>query len=325
MSTEKIKTVSGKELLKMDLPPLRFVVENFIPQGLHIFAGLPKVGKSWLLLLLCLKVAQGQAFWNYQTEKGTVLYLCLEDSLNRMQMRLSEITEDAPDNIHFAIMANSLSEGLLKQIDMFLDEHPDTNLIVIDTLQKVRDSIGEANYYAGDYKDISALKNIADSKGIAIVAVQHRRKQKSEDPHMSISGSTGMTGAADGSYVLIRPDEKTTDGKLYIRGRDLEEKILNIKFNADTREWEFVSGDTLLSDAMKSDAVITAVISFIKEQGEFRGQASALCEKLKLNVRGNVITRKLKIYEKELNKIGVEYEKNRTGEKRELILKYNAE
>ena len=75
MSTEKIKTVSGKELLKMDLPPLRFVVENFIPQGLHIFAGLPKVGKSWLLLLLCLKVAQGQQFWNYQTEKGTVLYL----------------------------------------------------------------------------------------------------------------------------------------------------------------------------------------------------------------------------------------------------------
>lgn len=145
MSTEKIKTVSGKELLKMDLPPLRFVVENFIPQGLHIFAGLPKVGKSWLLLLLCLKVAQGQQFWNYQTEKGTVLYLCLEDSLNRMQMRLSEITEDAPDNIHFAIMANSLSDGLLKQIDMFLEEHPDTNLIVIDTLQKVRDSVGEAN------------------------------------------------------------------------------------------------------------------------------------------------------------------------------------
>ncbi len=86
--------------------------------------------------------------------------------------------------------------------------------------------------------------------------------------------------------------------------------------------WEFVSGDTLLSDAMKSDAVITAVISFIKEQGEFRGQASALCEKLKLNVRGNVVTRKLKQYKNELNKIGVEYEKNRTGEKRELILKY---
>lgn len=142
---------------------------------------------------------------------------------------------------------------------------------------------------------------------------------------MSISGSTGVTGAADGSYVLIRPDEKTTDGKLYIRGRDLEEKILNIKFNADTREWEFVSGDTPLSDAMKSYAVIKAVISFIKEQGEFRGLASVLCEKLKLNVRGNVVTRKLKKYEKELNKIGIEYEKNRTGEKRELILKYTAE
>ena len=322
MSTEKIRTINGKELLQMELSPIRFIAEDFIPQGLHIFAGMPKVGKSWLLLLLCLKVAKGEKFWNYQTEKGTVLYLCLEDSYNRVQMRLSEITEDAPDNLHFATIANSLSNGLIEQINLFILEHPDTNLIVIDTLQKVRDGTGDSNYYAGDYKDIGALKNIADEKGITIIAVQHRRKQKSDDPHISISGSTGMTGAADGSYVLVRHDEKSNDAKLYIRGRDIEEKILNIKFNSDTFEWEFISGDTPVSDAMKSDAVISAVISYLKDNDEFMGQASVLAEKIKLNVKGNVLTRKLKRYENELKKIGIEFVKNRTGEKRELLLVY---
>ena len=322
MSTEKIRTINGKELLQMELLPIRFIAEDFIPQGLHIFAGMPKVGKSWLLLLLCLKVAKGEKFWNYQTEKGTVLYLCLEDSYNRVQMRLSEITEDAPDSLYFATIANSLSNGLIEQINLFILEHPDTNLIVIDTLQKVRDGTGDSNYYAGDYKDIGALKNIADEKGITIIAVQHRRKQKSDDPHISISGSTGLTGAADGSYVLVRPNEKSNDAKLYIRGRDIEEKILNIKFNSDTFEWEFVSGDTPISDAMKSDTVISAVISYLKDNGEFMGQASVLAEKIKLDVKGNVLTRKLKRYENELKKIGIEFVKNRTGEKRELLLIY---
>ena len=88
MKTEKIKTVSGNDLLKMDLPDLKFPVEGFLPQGLHILSGLPKAGKSWMLLLLCLRVSEGKPFWLYQTNRGTVLYLCLEDSFNRIQQRL---------------------------------------------------------------------------------------------------------------------------------------------------------------------------------------------------------------------------------------------
>ena len=73
---------------------------------------------------------------------------------------------------------------------------------------------------------------------------------------------------------------------------------------------------------MKSDAVISAVISYLKDNGEFMGQASVLAEKIKLDVKGNVLTRKLKRYENELKKIGIEFVKNRTGEKRELLLVY---
>ena len=96
MKKEKIKTVDGQTLLDMRLPQIRFVVDGLLPQGLHILAGAAKTGKSWLLLLLSLRVAQGKPFWNLQTEKGTVLSLCLEDSLSRIQQRLMDLTEDAP-------------------------------------------------------------------------------------------------------------------------------------------------------------------------------------------------------------------------------------
>ena len=158
MKKEKIKTVDGQTLLDMRLPQIRFVVDGLLPQGLHILAGAAKTGKSWLLLLLSLRVAQGKPFWNLQTEKGTVLSLCLEDSLNRIQQRLMDLTEDAPENLHFATLSKSLSDGLCEQIEEFITEHPDTNLVIIDTLQKVRENSGESNLYATDYKDIWIVK-----------------------------------------------------------------------------------------------------------------------------------------------------------------------
>ena len=67
-----------------------------------------------------------------------MLYLSLEDSLQRIQTRLFDLTEDAPPTLHFAIMADTLKRGLEQQIEQFLAEHPTTKLVVIDTLQRVR-------------------------------------------------------------------------------------------------------------------------------------------------------------------------------------------
>ena len=77
---EKIETITAKDLYNMRLPPTRFVVDGLLPRGLHVFAGAPKVGKSWLLLQLALAVASGTPLWGLRTEQGTVLSLCLEDN-----------------------------------------------------------------------------------------------------------------------------------------------------------------------------------------------------------------------------------------------------
>lgn len=114
-----LETMTAEQLQRAPYSPVPFLVDELIPEGLHILAGAPKIGKSWLALWLCLCVAQGQALWNFATTQGEALYLSLEDSFQRIQTRLFDLTEDAPSTLHFAIMADTLKHGLEQQIEQF--------------------------------------------------------------------------------------------------------------------------------------------------------------------------------------------------------------
>lgn len=116
-----------------------------------------------------------------------VLYLCLENSQLRIQNRLFQITEDA--TVHFYTEAALLGCGLEEQLENFLAEHPDTVLVIIDTLQMIRGTNYE-NTYVNDYRDLSVLKHLADAHGIAILLIHHQRKEPAEDVFSRISGTT---------------------------------------------------------------------------------------------------------------------------------------
>jgi len=188
----RLHTIDADTLMTTPLPATRYVVDQLLPQGLHILAGAPKVGKSWLALWLCLQVSKGETVWGFKSSGGTVLYLCLEDSYARIQNRLFQITEDAPPSLHFTNLSDKIGGGLERQVEDFLAEHLGTSLIVIDTLQKVRGMTGEANPYASDYRDLSKLKALADEKRVAILLIHHLRKMNDDDPLNMISGTTGI-------------------------------------------------------------------------------------------------------------------------------------
>ena len=163
----RLQTIDAGTLQSIAYEPVSFVVDDLLPQGLHLLAGAPKIGKSWLALWLCLCAAQGKPLWTFATRPCEVLYLCLEDSFQRIQSRLFDLTEDAPPTLHFAVMSQQLHNGLVEQIEQFLKEHPQTRLIVIDTLQRIRAAGNDANPYASDYRDIGVLKALADKYRIA--------------------------------------------------------------------------------------------------------------------------------------------------------------
>ena len=181
-----------------------------MPQGLHLLVGVPKIGKSWLSLWLCLRVVQGETLWSFTTKPCKVLYLCLEDSFQRIQSRLLDLSEDAPSALHFAVMSEQLHAGLVEQMEQFLREHPATGLAVIDTLQRIRTVGNEINPYASDYRDIDVLKALADRHRIAILLIHHLGKLSGEDPMNMISGTTGLGGATDSNFVPERASAERT-------------------------------------------------------------------------------------------------------------------
>ena len=134
---DKLAAIDGETLMELRLPPTRFCVQTLLPQGLTVLSGSPKIGKSWLTLDLCVRVAKGEPLWSLPTTAGTTLYLCLEDTFRRIQDRLLCITDEVPANAFFAVAALTLADGLADQIRQFVTEHPDTVLIAVDTFRRL--------------------------------------------------------------------------------------------------------------------------------------------------------------------------------------------
>jgi hypothetical protein len=220
-------------LLARDLPAPRFVVEGLIPHGLTVLAGPPKIGKSWLGLALALAVGTGsKLFARYDTPTAEALYLALEDTPARLKSRLQQLKAKDAERLHlFTEWPREDNDGLLA-LDRWLSAHPDCRLVVIDTLARMRAARSErSDLYFHDYEGIAALKRIADTRGIALVLVHHLRKADAADPFDRISGSTGITGAADTNMVLTRA-RSSADAELSITGRDINEQSLALRFDA---------------------------------------------------------------------------------------------
>lgn len=217
---DELKTVNCEQLMTTPLKPIEFCVDGMISTGLFILAGAPKIGKSWLALDMVLSIAKGEKVLNWETKCGTALYLCLEDSYTRIQNRLFDLTSEPNENLYFAIMSGSLGGILEKQIENFKSQHSNLKIVIIDTLQKIRS--GDDANYASDYRELSALKNLADKLKIAILLVHHTRKYRDNDPFNMISGTTGISGCVDGSMVMIEKQRGSSEAVLHCVGRDIE-------------------------------------------------------------------------------------------------------
>lgn len=271
----RLYTVDGAALMSQPLRPPGFVVDTLLFQGLHILAGSPKVGKSWLALWLAVTIAKGEHVWHMPTRQGTTLYLCLEDSLLRIQNRLFEITEDAPSSVHFCTESRVLGKGLEEQLEEFLAQHPDTVLVIIDTLQVIRPAHDAT--YANDYRDLSALKKIADQHEITILLIHHIRKEGAEDVFHRISGTTAISGAVDSSFTLVEERRGSDRAKLTCIGRDIEYRELELKRNKEN-VWELVS-DSREQPTLLEGRIVFLLSELMQEQTEFIGTPTELSEK----------------------------------------------
>lgn len=236
-----LQSLSARDLINMDLPPTEFLVNGLLPIGVGILAAPSKMGKSWLCLDLGMCIAQGEPFFGYTTKKGDVLYLALEDSLNRIRSRLNLIPQgqNPPHGFRFATNSEGLDRGLIGQIQKYMQEYPATRLVIIDTLQMVKPNRGRKDPYESDYEIMKLFHGLSRCFNLAILLIHHTRKRNGieADPFESILGSTALQGATDFMYVIEKEQIKSQYCTLYGRGRDFNDVELRIQFDTNTCTW----------------------------------------------------------------------------------------
>ena len=318
-----LETVSMTELYDTVYPPKIPIVDGLIYAGTYLFVGAPKVGKSFFMAQLGYHVSMGLDLWDYPVRKGTVLYLALEDDYARLQKRLSRMFGmESSENFYFATQSKTLNEGLEEQLNQFVKEHTDARLIIIDTLQKVREVGGDKFSYASDYEIVTKLKAFSDEHGICLLVVHHTRKMESSDSFDMISGTNGLLGAADGAFIMHKKKRTDNEAVLDIVGRDQPDQELTIEFDRECCVWKFKKAETELWK-QPPNPLLEAINNFLTEdKPEWEGTATELVSQLPdMQIQANVLSRKLNVVNSQLlNNYGIFYD-NKRGHERKIVLK----
>lgn len=241
----KLTAISALDLQNTVFEERYYAVQGMIPEGETVIAAPPKTGKSWLMLDMCLRIAEGTRFLGFDTKKSDTLYLALEDGDNFEQERLNIVTggEQAPANFHF-VFSNvmPMNEGFLLQLEDLLEQYPNIKVVVIDTLQFIKYRQGKSeSAYECDYRTGRDLKEFAEKRHIAIVVVTHTTKMiHVEDEMSNVSGTNGVTGAADAVVVLNKKNRTDKDAKMFISGRKVRQTMHDIRFDDDKCQWQYI-------------------------------------------------------------------------------------
>lgn len=318
-----LETISMDELYDAVYPPKIPIVDGLIYNGTYLFVGAPKVGKSFFMAQLGYHVSKGLPLWGIPVQKGTVLYLALEDDYARLQKRLSRMYGmESSDNFFFATKSKNLNEGLEEELNQFVNEHKNVRLIIIDTFQKVREIGGDKFSYANDYDIVTKLKKFSDEHGICLLVVHHTRKMESSDSFDMISGTNGLLGASDGAFIMQKETRTENKAILEVAGRDQQDQRLELNFNRELCVWELVRAETELWKEPADPMLETIATIATEEQPRWKGTASQLLVQLpQLDIAPNILTRKLNIsVENLLREYNICYESTRGHNGRMITL-----
>lgn len=244
-------TVTARALQSMLFDPPCYAVPDLLPEGLCLLGGSPKVGKSWLALGLADAVAAGGlALGKIAVKQGRVLYMALEDTPRRLQGRLAAIHPDGGTWPELLELKTEWPRGQAGAdlIGEWLSRHADARLVIVDTLGRIRTPArGNGTSYAEDYDELARFKAVADEFGICLLLITHLRKMSADDPFDQVTGTAGITGAADATLLLKRARGEQT-AILHATGRDIEERELALSWKSCVWQITGDAEDLRLSD-----------------------------------------------------------------------------
>jgi hypothetical protein len=324
--------ISFAELSRKNLPPLKWAIKEMFPEGLHLLASMPKIGKSWMALNMCFAVANGEDYLGYKTTRMGTLYYALEDNYSSAQNRIKACTGDnaCPENAYIVIDADQTDTGFFEKLEQILDEHPDIGFIVIDTLQNIRGAeLKKGDVYGNDVGELKKIKKFARERQLSIVLVHHLRKAKDDsDPFNNILGSNGMWGTVDTGIILTKKEESDAETKMYIKGRGIRRAEHIITFDAKKFRWTVVGTpeeqDTKIKKAEYDDNPVIKTVKWLLSKPPYLWKGTATELRMASFDRDGVpqaitsesVGKTLKKHKMNLYYDGISVEDTRTSKKR---------
>lgn len=286
----ELEYITARDLQNKELAPITYYVQDILPQGLTLICSTPKMGKSWLALDLCLSICNGTPFLGHTTKKGDCLYLALEDNQHRLKERMNKLLgyNSAPANLIYSIDCNNLTSGFINQLENILKEKPSISVIVIDTLQRVRGISKCTSIYAQDYEDLSKIKKFADEHNLCVVVIHHTRKGNDiTDIFEKVSGTNGITGTADTTWIIHKKNRFQDETILSIIGRDVEANEYIMEFDKEHCKWKMISTieeseENKQKEKYHNDTIVDVIKMLIDENnGIWSGTINSMNDKHK--------------------------------------------
>jgi hypothetical protein len=224
-------------LIGKQFPPVTYAIDHILPPGLAILAGSPKFGKSFCALSMGLGVAAGGRAMDYlECNQGSVLYLAREDSERRIQARVERLYQNSPpehlDHIEIIPAEQPWVGGPvgLEAMTEWAEQVGNPRLVVLDTWAKVDPVVDDRDRYRTEYALMASYKQWADQHECTVLMIHHLRKAEAgdDDPFNQISGTRGITGAAD-TLIVMKAKRGSREGVMYVTGRDVAEQELELR------------------------------------------------------------------------------------------------
>lgn len=241
-------------LLAKDLPPLREVIPGLLIEGLTVFGGRSKMGKSILVGNLAVAVATGGiALGRYRIDQADALLIALEDGERRLQRRFRRWLEGCGAiPLEVATKWPRVHEGGLEMIEAWLKDHPNASLVIIDHLELFRaPTDGRKRAFSEDYDATRPLTELATQYSVPILLVHHLNQREAvEDPMQLLSGTEGLPAGVDTAWILQRK-RGAPGAELHVHGRDVEGQELALEFDKESLTWSQVDASERLSDPQR--------------------------------------------------------------------------
>ena len=280
MTVPSISAINGVQLAEMEIPPLKWLVDDILPlSGLAVLAGDPKSFKSFMAMDLCISIAKGNPFLGFKTHQYDTLYFDLESGFRRPKDRQEKILNGDSPTAHFHLITAEnqvakLGNGFEEQLKDILTNNPKIKLIVIDTLEKIREiKTPKGNAYQNDVSDFDIFLKIATEYGVCILFVHHLKKKngiKFNNIFETISGSNGVSGSMDSIWMVTKV-RLTTEATLTTSGREIEEKEYHINFDLNSWKWKIFDDEF---DRFQANPITKTIMKIMDNNNFWSGTAS---------------------------------------------------